>query len=73
MACEGRWTGIAVRASSFRLSGFVKIHPEGVIPKLGAFQPSEGSPLDRRVRVGDPSLRPKNGYAQDDANKGNSS
>jgi hypothetical protein len=39
----------------------------GVFPKPGAVQPGEGSPIDRRMRVGDPSLRPKSGCAQDDA------
>jgi hypothetical protein len=35
----------------------------GVIPKPGAVQPGEGSPTDRRMRAGDPSLRLKNGSA----------
>ena len=46
-----------------RLNRFLR----GVIPKPGAVQPGEGSPVDRRVRVGDPSLRLKSGCAQDDA------
>jgi len=39
---------------------------EGVIPKSGALQPDEGSPYPS-VCAGDPSLRLKNGCAQDDA------
>jgi hypothetical protein len=46
--------------------------PRGVIPKPGALQPGEGSPIDRRMRAGDPSLRLKSGSAQDDATERNS-
>ena len=41
---------------------------QGVIPKSPCFyQRAEGSPVARSVVAGDPSLRLKNGYAQDDA------
>ena len=40
---------------------------QGVIPKSPRFyQRAEGSPVAHRVVAGDPSLRLKNGYAQDD-------
>ncbi|PYX47959.1 MAG: hypothetical protein DMG79_12950 [Acidobacteria bacterium] len=38
-------------------------HPE----EPAFFLPAEGSPPARSVLAGDPSLRLKNGYAQDDA------
>jgi hypothetical protein len=38
-----------------------------IIPKVPRFlQRAEGSPCPQTVRAGDPSLRLKNGYAQDD-------
>jgi len=40
---------------------------DDVIPKRGALQPREGSPAHTAQLAGDPSLRLKNGYAQDDA------
>jgi len=41
---------------------------QGVIPKSPrSYQRAEGSPVARRVVAGDPSLRLKNGCAQDDA------
>jgi hypothetical protein len=54
--------------------GISDAHLEGVIPKAGAFQPTEGSPAAHSVEAGDPfdklragsSLRLKNGCAQDD-------
>jgi hypothetical protein len=41
---------------------------QGVIPKSPRFyQRAEGPPRGTQRRSGDPSLRLKNGYAQDDA------
>jgi hypothetical protein len=41
---------------------------QGVIPKNPRFcQRAEGSPVAHSVVAGDPSLRLKNGYVQDDA------
>jgi hypothetical protein len=44
-----------------------------IIAKPGAVQPGEGSPVAKGMRcAGDPSLRLKNGSAQDDAARRNS-
>jgi hypothetical protein len=41
---------------------------QGVIPKRPrCYQRAEGSPVAHNILVGDPSLRLKNGFAQDDA------
>jgi len=41
---------------------------QGVVPKSPrSYQRAEGSPVAHSVVAGDPSLRLKNGYAQDDA------
>ena len=51
----------AVAQSEFRIS-------RGVIPKRPRFyERAEGSPVAHSVVAGDPSLRLKNGYVQDDA------
>jgi len=64
-------TGVALYACVDRVLGSAQFEfriSRGVIPKRPRFyERPEGSPVAHNVVAGDPSLRLKNGYVQDDA------